>query len=272
MRFYPIHPPSPGGFFHGDFIMLLNLGLGMRPRCARSATLFIPSSLSGLIGWYDAADAATITESGGLVSGLADKSGAGNNLVGSGNNKPHTGNATLNGLNVINFTDGSFAKLLSLSGTASGALLTGLSAMASSISFVFKQDAAASSGAPICLKSTTNADSLIPDLSTGGIGYFPDDSSTSFLQVNPTQTPRGTAYCLTLIWSGSGITLYKNGTQIATDTAAGSNYLNRFVLGYRVATSQKWSGSIAELCVINRALTSEERGELENYLMDKWGL
>ena len=51
----------------------LNLGLNLGSGVVSAA--FTPASLSGLTLWYDPSDAATITESGGAVSQVDDKSG-----------------------------------------------------------------------------------------------------------------------------------------------------------------------------------------------------
>ena len=64
---------------------------------------FIPSADAALIGWWDASDAASITESGGDMSSWADKAG-GTALTQTGvNARPQTGTRSLNGLNVIDF-------------------------------------------------------------------------------------------------------------------------------------------------------------------------
>src|SRR5574337_1119294 len=67
-------------------------------------TAVFPSDfLTVVSGWYDASDSSTITQSGGLVSQLDDKSGRGNHLTGSGGDRPTTGTRTINGLNVLDF-------------------------------------------------------------------------------------------------------------------------------------------------------------------------
>lgn len=66
---------------------------------------FNPGSISGLVAWYDASDAASITASGGLVSQWNDKSGHGYHLTqATGVQQPTTGTRTQNGLNVLDFT------------------------------------------------------------------------------------------------------------------------------------------------------------------------
>lgn len=248
--------------------MLLDLGRGMRPRAA--GRNWLPGQLSGLIGWYDMADSATITNTGIYLDALADKSGAGNDLAGLTDNRPRIDTVTQNGLAMFDCLHGSVGKFMSLDGTSSGAPPTGLSSMASSISVVFKQSSTNSAGALIALKDTNFADALVPDLQLSGRAYLPDDTGSGYIQLDPTPMPRGSAYCLTFVWSGSGIACYVNGELEGSDSAAGSNYINRFVLGYRVYTASLWRGAIGEVCVLNRALTDDERTAMESYLMTKW--
>jgi hypothetical protein len=60
-----------------------------------------------LVLWFDAADLSTITASSGAVSQWNDRSGNGYNVTqGTAVNRPTTGSATLNGLNVISFDGG----------------------------------------------------------------------------------------------------------------------------------------------------------------------
>jgi hypothetical protein len=56
--------------------------------------------------WYDASDTGTITEDTGFVSQLDDKSGNGNHLTQeTADDQPATGSDTINGLNVLTFSD-----------------------------------------------------------------------------------------------------------------------------------------------------------------------
>lgn len=67
-----------------------------------------PSDLT-TIGWYDPSDSSTITESGGAVSQLDDKSGNSNDVIqATGAKQPVTGTRTLNGLNVLDCDGGDF--------------------------------------------------------------------------------------------------------------------------------------------------------------------
>lgn len=60
---------------------------------------------TNLTGWYDGSDLATITETGGQVSAIADKSPGGRDLVLAGTN-PQTGVTTQNSLDVLTFGAG----------------------------------------------------------------------------------------------------------------------------------------------------------------------
>lgn len=63
-----------------------------------------PGDDPALIGWWDADDAATLTEAGSGVSSWADKAGGANPLVQTADNRrPATGTRTLNGRNVLEF-------------------------------------------------------------------------------------------------------------------------------------------------------------------------
>lgn len=80
------------------------MGHAMRRAASQLASSFSPLTLSGLKGWWDASDTATITSAATLVSQITDKSGVGNHLLQSVDaNKPKTGTRTQNGLNVLDF-------------------------------------------------------------------------------------------------------------------------------------------------------------------------
>jgi hypothetical protein len=81
---------------------------------------------SGLWGWWDASDAATITDAGsGKVSQWDDKSGNGRHVTqASPGNRPTTGIRTINGLNAIDFVRAN-NQALTRSGLGSSVLVNG---------------------------------------------------------------------------------------------------------------------------------------------------
>ena len=64
---------------------------------------FVPADDPELLGWFDAADAATITEVSGAVSQWADKAGGEALVQPSSGARPQTGMRTQNGLNSLDF-------------------------------------------------------------------------------------------------------------------------------------------------------------------------
>ncbi len=79
-------------------------------RTASSAAIgtFDPSLDASLIGWWDAADAATITETSGAVTSWADKAGSANLAQPASARQPTTGVRTLNGANIVDFDGGDY--------------------------------------------------------------------------------------------------------------------------------------------------------------------
>ena len=64
---------------------------------------FLPSNVSNNVAWFDADDAATITESSGSVVAWADKSTEQNNATAV--SAPSIGSDTINGKNTVSFTE-----------------------------------------------------------------------------------------------------------------------------------------------------------------------
>lgn len=68
-----------------------------------SAAGFSPAVDASLLAWFDASDAATLTETSGIVSGWASKSGAASLSQSYGPSRPATGSRTIGGRNVVDF-------------------------------------------------------------------------------------------------------------------------------------------------------------------------
>ena len=83
-------------------IMTDSFGNGMSTSAAVSVS-FQPSDDAALIGWWDASDVTTITETSGLVSSWADKAG-GAALASGAPQAPGIGTRSLNGVNVRDLT------------------------------------------------------------------------------------------------------------------------------------------------------------------------
>ena len=79
----------------------------MKPVVAGSLSAPLsPVLANGLFGWFDMSDLSTITEVGGQVSQIDDKSGAGNHVLqATGADQPLTGTRKRNSLNVLEWQD-----------------------------------------------------------------------------------------------------------------------------------------------------------------------
>ena len=71
---------------------------------AEATVISAPTEIDGNVLWLDASDTSSISQSSGSVDSWTDKSTAGGGTVtNSGDNRPTTGTATQNGLNLLSF-------------------------------------------------------------------------------------------------------------------------------------------------------------------------
>ena len=93
------------GFPHGVFS-------SQNARDPASTPVFTPASISGLQLWFDASNAASITQVAGAVSQWNDLSGNANNAVqATGANQPAVETAAQNGLNTLGFLSTAYMTL-----------------------------------------------------------------------------------------------------------------------------------------------------------------
>jgi hypothetical protein len=227
--------------------------------------------------WLDAADTTTITESSGSVSQWDDKSGNGRNLVQANSViQPSTGTATINGLNVIDFT-GSGGRRLALQnnnilqdvggGTIFAVVNGTYSSVFSSCVTITTNNAAATTRAYLAANSgpivsggrrlDTDSFQSVASASVSNntpivaAGFYDYANAALRVSVNGTQTTR------------------TGGFQTAGNT---SNTASRIVLGANDGGSEIFTGVIAEIIVTARVLTADEITSTENYLRTKWNV
>ncbi len=90
-----------------------------------------------------------------------------------------------------------------------------------------------------------------------------------------THPGNGVPYIFSTRFDGVNNTSYLNGVAQASAASAGSFNIDRILMGARFnggATLDYYSGDIGELIVFNRALTNQERQDIEQYLGKKWGI
>ena len=223
---------------------------------------FVPSDDANLIGWWDADDAATITEASGAVSSWANKVSGGDPLVQTlGALRPETGTRALNGRNVLDFDGGDLMEMalsVPVSGDVAFHFALEIDSVASQFAALFGVDAAADFQI-----DDNNVSQFDGRLNATGIG-----TST-----NLTGGPFTGAVILSVVFdqTGSGnAEVYVSNTLRGTMayTAPISSAVTFLVMTNR--SKNAWiDGAVAEILVTGDVTN---RASHHGYLATKWGL
>ena len=220
--------------------------------------------------WLDAADASTITESGGAVSQWDDKSGNGRHVTqATAGSQPTLATNAVNGKSVLDF-DGT-----DLMENDNAALQRSVSG--SSLFAVSRLDVNTSGGKSILqITQNTNAtrtnmaynNGLNTGFSAGGRRL----ASQSYQQkgVSPYSSAM-TLNCAVFNFGSATLSLVENGgitLNNATFQDAGitDNDAGAIKLG------GSWDGYLAEVIITHSAVSTNTRQRIEGYLAHKWGL
>jgi hypothetical protein len=234
---------------------------------------FSPLDLNPTI-WLDASDTGTITESGGSVSQWDDKSTNGLDVTqATGTAQPKTGTRTINGLNVLDF-DGSNDQLEAADAadwvfTRDGSTYTifaVISADVTGVNMVPLSTQVASNVGGMYYGHVLNVirQSVVGAVSNPGQADFTGE----YLLTLITDPDNATAADRSLMYIDSG-TVQNNNT--LTGSPSTKPFNTPFIVGARNA-SLWWNGTIAEVIVVNGALTAQQISDTETYLADKWGI
>lgn len=243
-----------------------------------SAAPWTPLDLgSALVAWYDAGDAATITESGGAVSQWNDKSGNTNHLAqGTGANQPvYSATGFQSNAPGITFTTNDFLSKASMTiGTnktsafihaqfKTGASLNLLGYQASGDAGPFSANSvilAETNGAGTSLDSYWKgaAKSTVP-LPGGAGGPWPQLVSTGY-------------YRMATVFDSANHTFYLDNAYTATPVAVTTSITapGTILLGARADAGQGWTGAVREVILMNRDATSDERAKIDSYFLRPW--
>ena len=137
-----------------------------------------------------------------------------------------------------------------------------------------------------CLQATKNSIATRPNVSVlfhtninEGFSVNQDYSGTAWGRALATNQPTHTASKQILIGtsSSSSTTLFQNGTSIVSNTTTyTSAYTNYNIYGLGIAVNNNgercWEGTVHEIMIFNKALTSTERILVEGYLAWKCGM
>ena len=253
--------------------------------------LFVPTQISGLSLWLDAADSSTVITSGSSVSQWNDKSGNGKNMISNATfQRPIYSANSLNGNNSILFfrnASNSFSILENTSFnfvTASWTYFTILRRNAANTTFQrFLSMASVINGgdnnnaASLNLNSTSLNNSFNMERSGGSLAGTFNTSNVCLLEniVNGSGTNIDTINANTNY-------LFANGSQLTSGggLSVGTN-LNIAHIRYGCTTSKSGTndsgveslqGNIGEVLLFNRTLRRSEIQQIEGYLAWKWGI
>lgn len=231
------------------------IGHGLRRSAPAASAAWTPASLGGLVAWYDASDAATITSSAGLVSQWNDKSGNARHVTSSGGDRPTTASRTQNGLNVIDFTGSDWM-------TVGGVTLS----QPYSVCWVGRYDAGVS-GVTVAI-SLRELGAYAPYIAVNEWRMF---NGTILLTASPTPDT-STHVFFGAANGGSSVLRIDGGTTASATGNAGTANGERINLGAaNSAGVAPFDGFICEVVISTGALTGTDLSSLENYMKTKWG-
>jgi len=232
------------------------IGTSVASSASNSVTpsIEVPISIANISLWLDGSDSASITQSGGLITQVNDKSGNNKNGIASGTTRPTFSAVALNGRSVMSFDGGT--DYLNINS-----------------SVVYRTVAVVAKYNP----GTTFADynGIIGDLS----GASPGSGHVLNGNLGTNKLAQAT---------NSFSSAYKNGNLIAGSGGHDFSPINQYWIGvFTLPANQTntttsievlsgagryWNGDIAEVITYSSTLTTNERQTLENYLSTKWGI
>jgi hypothetical protein len=229
----------------------------------------VPLRISGLVAWYDASDTATITESGGAVSQLNDKSGNGFHLTqGTGAVQPTTGTRSIGGLNVLDCADDY------LSRTAGSAII----GASTGFSMFIVADPDVLDGMVLAFRDSADGDPLATIAAHSFFGewaLFRDSASAGLVDAGPNAATG--AHLVIFEWDGTtgagGLTCEANGNLTSSDTAPGdlTANMNQIWFGADQGGGTTFDGGLGEAFITDGKASAGDRADAKTYLYDKWG-
>ena len=232
--------------------------------------------LTGLAAWLDASDTTTITESSNAVSQWNDKSANGYHFTqGIGANQPLTNTNTKNGQNVITF-DGTddFLENSSIASIFSGTdkILT--------VFCVYKASPTVTSfQSPFGGRDTGNntrvAYAMRGTNFNKQIFWQRVNDAATTNNIDTGQDNDGLFNLVSIKQTGTDVVINYNKTQIIDQSDTyGATTVDNFGIGATVGggSLNRMTGDVAEFIVYDRALSTSEINQVNDYLYTKWAL
>lgn len=240
------------------------------------APAWTPADLSGLQLWMDAADAATITDAGGgAVSQWVDKASSLAFTQGTGGNRPTLVPNAYNGLPTVRFDGADWLA------TGTNGLLR--NAPCASLALVAMNTDRTRVGVALNVSVGTGSSARFVAAALGTAQSFrrrllyrqADGASSSFVYGTPwvddvlqIETSELNVAADHVLWWDDGAF-----TGFEALPSSPANFANTDSTGATIgAAADSWGGDICEIVLVPRVLTTVERGNLEGYLLAKWGI
>jgi hypothetical protein len=227
----------------------------MNPRLLRPlATGFNPRSISGLLGWWDAADASSVTLNGTTVSEWRDKSGNALHAtqVTAANQPLYT--EFINDRRSITFGN---PRAFAITSTALSAYSwIGVSFPTGNVQMIF----GGLNGTHLPADATATSPFFNYDGVFGQVGT--GTSSTAVIQ------------CATRTSAGLHA-FFRNGSNVTSGTPTNTTTATIEFIGARnfgVPSPGHYTGRVGELMLFSAALSATDRNRIERYLSRKWNI
>lgn len=227
------------------------------------AGLWTPADITTAL-WLDAADASTITESGGDVNQWDDKSGNGRNVTqATSSRQPAYTSSGLNGKNVLTFADDFLSNATLDWGDSPSSL------------FIVLGPSGAGTFRNIITTGTGAQNQWSYGLtSANAYAIFQIRVGAQPFSVTPSITD---IVCFTSVGRVStsiSATLTTNGTLNGTQTRSNANLTSAvgITIGSNDIVTEPYLGFIAEIVLVSEIVSTDTRQRIEGYLAHKWGL
>jgi len=228
---------------------------------------FRPTNLAGNVLWCDAADTASIIDSGGAASLWNDKSGKGNNASqGISAEQPTTNSVTIGGKNALSFDGGDYliigqpANLNFIPGTDEFTFFSVINVDTSNIGTIIAKSGNLNRQYQYFVTGDTTRTRI------GGV-----------LGIFQTVVMTGSPVIVAIEVRTTGVELFINGASDGIDPIGTDTSNVDVLIGARRATDANTgfdfplTGAIGELIVYNRALNNQMQ-QVFNYLSSKWSI
>jgi hypothetical protein len=239
---------------------------------------FSNSPIDPLLAWYDAADTSSIIQSSGRVSQWSDKSGNGKHATqGTVVEQPLALDRYFNGKNTILFDK-------NIDGTLEYLDIASIQLTQNLTIFAVVQNSTQTAGGsihrsyfvsqtnPYVTGNTGYGFGLKREGSNGVYNQIPSNASNVAIQNSAVADQLLHIY--TTVNDNNSVESFVDNSSIGTIS---SDRTTGFNSAYRIGAdatfaSREYSGSICEIIVYNRALSSLERTQINSYLVNKWGV